>query len=556
VTVINNTSDNAQSTISADDYHQRSKHSLKQYSAGPETLDWSMQPDPFRVFKGCQQIPLSLNADNLNVNFNDLYISNKVFNRELTLDNISTLFEISLGLSAWKQYGPDKWSLRCNPSSGNLHPTEAYLVNWDKNIITPAIYHYRSDQHALEQRCDIDITLGDSLKEQNQSSEGFIIGLSSIHWREAWKYGERAYRYCQLDIGHAIGAITYAAACLGWKVLLLDNLSDQQINSLLGLTREADFGSSEREYPDTLLYISTHKTKDVMTITSIVENLCGHVNQLKWYGQANILDSHPFYHWPIIENAVSATIKPKTTKLITRATKDNLDELYADKEYINASNLLRKRRSAQAFDSKESIPADTFFYMLERLLPHNTLPWSSISLTPRIHPVFYVHRVDGLKPGLYVLIRDTGAMKLLKNNMRKEFSWSKVNNCPDNIPLYELVLASSQKAARTVSCHQDIAADSAFTISMLSEYKTTLCEGDWNYRYLHWEAGLIGQVLYLEAEAANLRATGIGCFFDDTVHELMGIDSKELQVIYHFTVGTPVIDGRMISSPPYNHLMR
>ena len=35
------------------------------------------------------------------------------------------------------------------------------------------------------------------------------------------------------------------------------------------------------------------------------------------------------------------------------------------------------------------------------------------------------------------------------------------------------------------------------------------------YRRLFWECGLIGQVLYLEAEAAGVRGTGIGCFYDD-----------------------------------------
>ena len=38
-----------------------------------------------------------------------------------------------------------------------------------------------------------------------------LVVLSSIHWREAWKYGERAYRYCQHDAGHAIAATRYAA---------------------------------------------------------------------------------------------------------------------------------------------------------------------------------------------------------------------------------------------------------------------------------------------------------------------------------------------------------
>ena len=50
--------------------------------------------------------------------------------------------------------------------------------------------------------------------------ESFLIGLTSIHWREAWKYGERAFRYCNHDVGHAIGTARIAAATLGWKMAL------------------------------------------------------------------------------------------------------------------------------------------------------------------------------------------------------------------------------------------------------------------------------------------------------------------------------------------------
>ena len=35
-----------------------------------------------------------------------------------------------------------------------------------------------------------------------------LVALTSIHWREAWKYGERAFRYCQHDLGHAIAAVS------------------------------------------------------------------------------------------------------------------------------------------------------------------------------------------------------------------------------------------------------------------------------------------------------------------------------------------------------------
>jgi len=62
---------------------------------------------------------------------------------------------------------------------------------------------------------------------------------------------------------------------------------------------------------------------------------------------------------------------------------------------------------------------------------------------------------------------------------------------------------------------------------------------------------MIGQVLYLEAEAAGVRATGIGCFFDDAMHELLGLKDRTLQSLYHFTTGGPVEDERLTTLPPY-----
>jgi hypothetical protein len=71
------------------------------------------------------------------------------------------------------------------------------------------------------------------------------------------------------------------------------------------------------------------------------------------------------------------------------------------------------------------------------------------------------------------------------------------------------------------------------------------------YRRLFWEAGAIGQALYLEAEAAGLRGTGIGCCFDDGVHQVLGITGHALQSLYHFTVGGPVDDPRLSTLPGY-----
>ena len=80
--------------------------------------------------------------------------------------------------------------------------------------------------------------------------------------------------------------------------------------------------------------------------------------------------------------------------------------------------------------------------------------------------------------------------------------------------------------------------------------------GAWYYRRLFWETGMLGQVLYLQAVGRGTGATGIGCYFDDLVHELCGLDGHAFQSLYHFTVGNPVEDRRLTTLPAYDESMR
>jgi nitroreductase len=89
---------------------------------------------------------------------------------------------------------------------------------------------------------------------------------------------------------------------------------------------------------------------------------------------------------------------------------------------------------------------------------------------------------------------------------------------------------------------------------MLARFGDTVRREPFRYRQLFWESGMIGQVLYLEAEAHGVRGTGIGCFFDDAVHELLGLSDNRYQSLYHFTVGHPLEDPRRTTLPPYSHL--
>jgi SagB-type dehydrogenase family enzyme len=269
-------------------YHARTKHSLKRYAAGPETLDWDMQPNPFREFKGCARTELQLGAGRLGASFAQACTQGGVAATALTIESVASLLQLSMGLSAWKEYGPDRWAVRCNPSSGNLHPTEAYVFSRNVPGIHDGVHHYLSRDHALELRCASDI--------QPEAPARLWIGLSSVHWREAWKYGERAFRYCQLDVGHALGALRYAAGALGWGVTLVDDVDSAELAAMMGLDRSGDFSSAEREDADLLIAIET--APGTTPATERRPTFVRHGDANRWAGRANLLDPHPLYRWP------------------------------------------------------------------------------------------------------------------------------------------------------------------------------------------------------------------------------------------------------------------
>jgi len=96
-------------------YHQASKHHLDRYAPGPGGLDWANQPDPFRRFTGAPRTELPLRADVLATPFEAVRRGERSAAYPLECDALALLFELSLGLSAWKQQGGSRWALRCNP---------------------------------------------------------------------------------------------------------------------------------------------------------------------------------------------------------------------------------------------------------------------------------------------------------------------------------------------------------------------------------------------------------------------------------------------------------
>jgi SagB-type dehydrogenase family enzyme len=553
-------------------YHERTKHHFDRYAPGPGELDWANQPNPFRRYEGAPLVRLPLLGPDdapASPHYDDLYRRGSVPSMPVTVRSLSRLLQYGLAISAWKQVGATRWALRCNPSSGNLHPTEGYVLIGALPGLGEAagLYHYAPREHALERRADCSTPVYEALMLEFPA-HAFLVGLSSIHWREAWKYGERAFRYCQHDAGHAIGALRIAAATLGWTAMLLDGLADEAIEDLLGLNRAEDFVGAEREHPVAVLAVwPTDVTGDGRARTHDGEPphldsaLAHQLTRECWHGAANRLSRDDPVRWEVIDEVAAATRKPAGEKQghETIATPGVERNGLASEDGPVAAQIILQRRSLQACDSHTSITAASFYRMLARLMPRvelpasqRPMPWDTMAWNPTIHLGLFVHRVDDIVPGLYLLDRNPTKMGNLKRAMHPRFDWSTPSGCPPDLPLRMLEAGDARRLATQLSCHQDIAGDGAFSLAMIAEYQEALfTHGAWFYRRLFWEAGMVGQVLYLEAEAVEVRATGIGCFFDDPVHRVFGIEDLAFQSLYHFTVGGAVDDPRLTTLAPY-----
>lgn len=508
------------------EYHETTKHAQHRYARSLGYMDWATQPDPFRVYNGAEILKLPLSFEHTTPPYH--LLDDDLPSAPLVKESLSQLLQFSMGIAAWKISGDSSWAVRCNASSGNLHPTETYLVlppMLDEQEDKSTLFHYTPKNHALEKLTSFDTSFWDELPNNS-----FLVGLSSISWREVWKYGERAFRYTQLDAGHAWQAFVVSAKMLGWKVTRLDSVSDDEISTLLGLSQEKRFFESEK--PDMLFVVSPEEVKPSITIDSLIQNI-----PLKFESVANQL-SKSMQKWdiiPAIEEATSEVQIAQKTTLKSKVQREPSKE---------SKDVILKRRSVHVMQKDISrITKEQFHTMLQ------SVSISQDAKENSVHLCIFVHQVEDYESGLYILIRNERDKDELVKQMDAEFDWMETQL--EN--LYLLQSKDFRATSKAISCSQDIASDGAFSLGMLCNFSEQLQNHRAHrYKELYWECGAIGQQLYLEATSMGLSGTGIGCFLDDMMHDLLGLRDNRFQILYHFTVGRGYVDSRILTKPAYS----
>jgi SagB-type dehydrogenase family enzyme len=452
---------------------------------------------------------------------------------------------LSFGITAWKSFGPDRWAVRANPSSGNLHPVEAYLIVHDLPELAAGVYHYRPEDHALECRARFTGNAGSVW-----APPAVCIALSTVMWREAWKYGERAFRYCQLDTGHAVAALHYAGAALGWRLSEQPQLGTESIARALGLDRTKDFPAirhpeTESEEAELLLTLSCGRSSYPAVD---VEHLRRDAGCAQWSGVASTIDPRPMYRWPVLTDVAAATRVADGALAVPGRPWPDLDRWHLPETRASKSvaEVILGRRSAQRFDPRHWLDPNDFFGLLGAVMP--PVSASRRFATHGIGFVLFVHRVSDLDPGVYLLAGKSHGTSSLAERLAADFDLGPVARAPTGLDFRLIAPVDTRplsRLARGLHCHQEIAVQACFALGMVAEFDAVIDENPAAYRTVHRDAGALGHVLYLEAEARGLRGTGIGCFFDDALHELLKLTDTRFQTLYHFAVGRPIDDPRI-----------
>jgi SagB-type dehydrogenase family enzyme len=333
-----------------------------------------------------------------------------------------------------------------------------------------------------------------------------VFVLTSIAWREAWKYRDRAYRYCLHDMGHAWQALTLAARSIGCESFALGHfLDDRAAESCL---------LSQDEWPMLIIGLSG---------PSIPVRRRDPVETILLGGQPNRLSEEQIT-LPLIDRIHAATkLNIEVTIPAHGQTKSaGRGELSLPLPVSTNSSfgdIVRARRSALDFrGGAESISLS----QLATLLSSTREPlFADFAVTRFVHLYVYVHRVEGLAPGVYRY-------------------W------PEHAELERIKEGDQRLTAAALSLGQDLAGNACLAFSMIGDFENAARNfGDRGYRYVHFEAGAIGQRMYLASEALGLRATGIGAFFDEEVNRYLGLTPELGQVVYHFAIGYPIPDPRL-----------
>lgn len=505
-----------QQTSIAEHYHQRTKYDPETIASKGKTLDWSQQPVPFKEYKiGTNYDLKPYLADRVEESFNEVTDS---------WLRLSRLLLCSYGLTArLPTMAGDEIYLRSAPSAGGLYPAEVYLISRGTSILPAGLYNYQARTHSLVNFWSED--LWDNLQtacfdHTALAQTRMALVTTAIFYRSAWRYEDRAYRRIFLDTGHLLGNIELTAAINGYRSHLIGGFNDREMARLLYLDPDregvitviplADLSDPEQNQTQTNGALASGIQTEYPAIAD--GELLGYFHKA-----TEIKESQPQTSPNQVRSPTSLKDKYNFPFCLKIATKSR--SIDWGKECSELESTILKRRSTRAYTG-EDLTLDELKAILHFTYQPQDYIEQGLDGSPDyfdlnlIETFIAVSGVTGLEEGCYYYAPVAQELRQIRfKNFRRE--------------LHYLCLG------------QELGRDAAAVVFHTADLKQAVATyGDRAYRYLHMDAGHLGQRLNLAAIDLNLGVSGIGGFFDDRVNEVLGIPADEA-VLYITTLGRP-----------------
>lgn len=149
-------------------------------------------------------------------------------------DDTLTLAEISQLL--WATQGVTHGQGRTAPSAGALFPLEVYLVAVRVDGLEPGLYKYRIDDHELleltRENVHSDLVRA-ALSQECVRDAAAVVAIGAVVERTATRYGGRAERYVDMEVGAAAQNLSLQAAALGLGAVFVGAFDDARVKELL-----------------------------------------------------------------------------------------------------------------------------------------------------------------------------------------------------------------------------------------------------------------------------------------------------------------------------------
>lgn len=152
----------------------------------------------------------------------------------LTLTELAQLLWAAQGRTA-------DWGGRSAPSAGATYPLELFAIVGLVEGLTPGLYRYLPEEHALVQQRGGDLRADASrvaLAQPWVAEAPLVLVIAANYERTTRRYGERGVRYVHMEVGYASQNVYLQAVALGLGTVAVGAFPDADLRRLLGIDSE------------------------------------------------------------------------------------------------------------------------------------------------------------------------------------------------------------------------------------------------------------------------------------------------------------------------------